>query len=64
MSLVSRPRYRLGFSPDDQGMSCPRCGAHDTQYFHRFGSTSSWLPFVANTPPSGIGPQTGPIPRC
>ena len=33
--LVSRPRYRLGFSPGDQGISCPRCGAHDTRYFHR-----------------------------
>ncbi|WP_141710824.1 hypothetical protein [Paraburkholderia nodosa] len=31
---VSRPRYRLGFSPADQGLQCLRCGS-PVQYFHR-----------------------------
>lgn len=35
---VSRPRYRLGFSPADQGISCPRCKAADMGYFHRTGA--------------------------
>jgi transposase-like protein len=32
---VSRPRFRLGFSPADQGLQCLRCGSPNLIYFHR-----------------------------
>ena len=32
---VSRPRFRLGFSPADQGLQCLRCSSRDLRYFHR-----------------------------
>ncbi len=33
--LVSRPAYRLGFTPAQQGIRCPRCGGSDLKYRRR-----------------------------
>jgi transposase-like protein len=44
---VSRPRFRLGFSPADQGLQCLRCGSLDLTYFHRTDADNLGVQCVA-----------------